>query len=201
MSTPKSPSAAVFPPESSAQAAERERLLPELLKQSKAATGTVQSVLRKMHDVLAQTKPGTPVDLKIFEVAKEAFAQLGKEPHLKVPPVLMQAVEFLKTRAAAMEQAGQAPPAKSGQTLPPKSAPPPAKSGQTLPPKSAPPPAAAQPRRTATVDGFEMPKRSASSISLVPASGPRESENQAKIEPRPGTPATIKIPGTGKLRG
>lgn len=199
MSTPKSPSAAVFPPESSAQAVERERLLPELLKQSKASTGTVQSVLRKMHDVLAQTKPGTPVDFKIFEVAKEAFAQLGKEPHLKVPPVLMQAVEFLKSRAAAMDQGVQAPPPKSAQTQPPKSAPPPPKSGQTQPPKSA-PPVAAQPRRN-TVDGFEMPKRSASSVSLVPASGPRESENQAKIEPRPGTPAIIKIPGAGKLRG
>ncbi|MFL5346130.1 MAG: hypothetical protein ACJ8AT_15180 [Hyalangium sp.] len=190
--------------EPAALAAERERLIPELLKQSKATTGTVQTALRKMHDVLVQTRPGATADLKIYEAAKAAFVQLDKEPNVRVPPVLLQAVEFLQKRTAAMSGAGgQTQPPKSEQTLPPKSGQTqPPKSGQTQPPKSGPPApaAAAQPRR-ATVDGFEMPKRSASSISLVPASGPREPENQGKIEPRPGAPTTIKNPGAGRLKG
>ncbi len=195
MSNPKSPSAPVFPPESPAQAAERERLLPELLKQAKASTGTVQTVLRKMHDVLVQTQPGAVVDPQVYEVAKAAFAQLGKEPNLKIPPILLQAVEFLKKRAAAMEH--------SGQTQPPKGAPPPpvASKAGAAPAPARPAPAAGAPPRRNTMDGFEMPKRTSSSVSLIPAVGPSEPAGQGKIEPRTGAPATIKNPGAGKVKG
>lgn len=199
MSNPKSPSAISAEPP--ALAAERERLIPELLKQSKATTGTVQTALRKMHDVLVQTRPGATGDLKAYEAAKAAFVQLDKEPNVRVPPVLLQAVQFLQKRTEAMSAAaGQSQPPRSAPPSPPKSAPPsPPKSEQTLPPKSG-PPAAAMPRRN-TEDGFEMPKRTSSSISLVPASGPRESEKQPQIQPRPGAPAPMKPPGAGKLKG
>lgn len=205
MSNP-SPGIAAEPP---ALAAERERLIPELLKQSKATTGTVQTALRKMHDVLVQTRPGATADLKVYEAAKVAFVQLDKEPNVRVPPVLLQAVQFLQKRTEVLGAAsGQsqpprsAPPqqARSEQTLPPKSAQTqPPRSGQTLPPKG-PPTGTAIPRRN-TEDGFEMPKRTSSSISLVPASGPREAENQAKIAPRPGAPVPMKPPGPSKLKG
>jgi hypothetical protein len=204
MSNPNSGNAA----EPAALAAEREQLIPELLKQSKVTTGTVQTALRRMHDVLVQTRPGATADLKVYDAAKAAFVQLDKEPNARFPPVLLQAVQFLQKRTEVLGGGGgqtqpprseQTLPPKSGQTLPPKSGQTlPPKSGQTQPPKSGPP--AAPPRRN-TEDGFEMPKRTSSSVSLAPASGPRESENQAKIQPRPGAPTPMKPPGPGKLKG
>lgn len=182
MSSPKSPSG--FPSESPELAAERARLIAELLKQSKTATGATQTVLRKLHDVLQQSRPGASVDARVYNEAKEAFELFGKQPGLIPPPIVGQVAQFLQKSAAAMK----APtPAK------PTSNPPP-------PAPSAPPHGVPLPRRN-TQDGFELPiKRTQSSVDLNPAVG--LPVNKGAAAPQSGLPASqMKNPGGGKLKG
>lgn len=165
-------------PEPPALAAERDKLMAELQKQAKTATGPTQTVLKKLYEVLAQTKPGATANPQVFTEAKAAFAELNKAKVDSPPPVIMQTLEFMQKRTAAM-----APPPAA----PAKSAPPPAaKSAPSAPPAQAAPrvggaafsaasassfgsapPRGAPPARRPTSDGFEMP-RTSSSVSLKP---------------------------------
>jgi hypothetical protein len=127
----------------------------------------------------------------------------------------MQTLEFMQKRSAVMTPA-PAPAAKS--------APPPAASpagprapipGGTFsgasaggpPPRapsaggsftSGPPRGAPSPRRS-TMDGFEAPTRTSSSVSLKPPNVGNADPGK-KAEP-PGAPGKPKIPGDGKVRG
>ncbi len=189
MSSQRSPGTSTIPPESPEMAAERERLIPELMKQSKAATGATQTVLRKLADVLQQTRPGAPVNLQVYADAKAAFELFGKEPGLVPPPITTQVIEFLQKRAAAM---GATAPAKA----PAPSAPP-----APAPAASAPPRGAPAPRRN-TQDGFEMPiKRTSSSVELNPVAlpaglkGKTETQAGGPSAPQPKGPGVIKVKG------
>jgi hypothetical protein len=188
MSSPKSPSTSALPPEPPELAAERERLIPELLKQAKTATGVTQTVLRKLHDVLQQTRPGASENVQVYSEAKAAFELFGKEPNLKPPPIIAEVITFLQKRAAAMGATGQPKPASS----PP--APAPAASG---PPRGAPSP------RRSTLDGFEMPiRRTSSAVNLNPAVAAPAAANQGKPAPASGAPPQqLKPPGPGKVKG
>jgi hypothetical protein len=179
-----------LPPEPAELAADRERLMPELLKQSKVATGATQAVLRKLHDVLQQTRPGASADLNVYNEAKAAFELFGREPGLKPPPIIAEVVTFLQKRAMAMGATGQAKPS------PPSSPPAPAAAA------SGPPRGAPSPRRS-TLDGFEMPiRRTQSSVDLNPAVALPAPANKGKAEPQSGAPPSqLKPPGPGKLRG
>jgi hypothetical protein len=203
-------------PEPPALAAEREKLMAELQKQAKTATGPTQTVLKKLYEVLAQTRPGAPANPQVFTEAKAAFEQFSKAPVASPPPVIMQTLEFMQKRSAAM------PPAPAPA---PKSAPPPSASpagprapipGGTFsgassggpPPRpssaggsfaSGPPRGAPAPRRS-TMDGFEAPQRTSSAVSLKPPSA--GAADPGKKADQPGAaPGKPKIPGDGKVRG
>ncbi len=184
MSSPKSPSGFVLPPEPPELAAERARLIPELLKQAKTATGATQTVLRKLHDVLQQTRHGAPADAQASKDAKAAIELFGKEPSLMPPPIIGQVAQFLQQSAADIRPPTPAKPAGS----PPSPA-------VREPPRGVPPP------RRNTQDGFELPvKRTQSSVDLNPAVG--VPANKGAAAPQSGSPASqMKNPGGGKLRG
>jgi hypothetical protein len=87
--------------------AERDRLLPELEKQAKAATGTAQQVLRKLHELMVHTKPGAPFDVQIYTEVKNAFERFMKDPVLPPPTIIMQCVEFMQRRLVAFGFTGK----------------------------------------------------------------------------------------------
>lgn len=190
MSSPKSPGGGTLPPEPPELAAERERLLAELLKQAKTATGPTQTVLRKLHEVVTQLRPGVPVNPQVYVDAKVAFEQFSKAPVASPPAVIMQSIDFMQKRAAAMGATGTAPPARSAPPPPPS-------------PPTASAPARGLPPRRNTMDGFEMPKRTVSSVALNPASTlPLPASQGKKPEPQPGASAAQpKNAGAGKVRG
>lgn len=117
MSNPKNPAVA-FPPEPPELVAERDRLLPELEKQAKSATGTAQQVLRKLHELIVHTKPGAPFDVQIYGEVKTAFERFMKDPVLPPPVIIMQCVEFMQRRLVAFGFTGK-------MELPPGAPPPP----------------------------------------------------------------------------
>lgn len=191
MSNPKNPSVAVPPPEPPEFAPERERLLLELEKQAKAATGTAQAMLRKLHEVLAHQKPGIPIDFQLYADAKVAFERFLKEPVLPLPPILGQVIEFMQKRAVAMGW--------TGRMQLPKGAPPPPPGLVVSMGGSAPPPApapSAAPQGGAK-DGFEGSAK-AGSVAINPKGGEPLPASEGKAELRD---ARLKTPGGGNLRG
>jgi hypothetical protein len=100
--------------------AKREKLLAALEKQAKAATGTAQPVLRKMHELVANTKVGTPLNVGLYNEVKDAFVRFMKDPVLPPPTIIMEVVEFMQERLAAVGFTGQmewpegAPPVPAG---------------------------------------------------------------------------------------
>ncbi len=197
MSNPKPPSAAPPPTEPPELAAERERLLPELEKQAKAATGTTQAMLRKLHELLAHTKPGAPVDFQLFADAKGAFERFMKEPVLPVPAVTMQVIEFMQRRAVAMGWTGKM---QLPEGAPP---PPPGLVGSVAASAPAPAPApSAAPRGDAkggSKDGFEGSGRTQSSVALNPVGGQPLPASQGKADLQ--SDVRLKTPGAGNLKG
>ena len=193
MSNPKDPGVAAPPVEPPELTAEREQLLPELEKAAKAATGSTQAMLRKLHEVLAHQKPGMPADFQLYADAKAAFERFLKEPVLPLPPVMMQAVEFMQRRALAMGWTGKmqlpkgAPPPPPGLLIPGVgSAPPPA------------PAASAAPRAGPAKDGFEGSGKAPGSVALKPSDGQPLPANERKAELHD---ARLKTPGGGNLKG
>ncbi|MCY1076244.1 hypothetical protein [Archangium lansingense] len=100
--------------------AKREKLLAALEKQAKTATGTAQPVLRKMHELLANTKVGSPLNVNLYNEVKDAFVRFTKDPVLPPPTIIMEVVEFLQERLVAVGFTGQmewpegAPPIPAG---------------------------------------------------------------------------------------
>jgi hypothetical protein len=184
MSNPKNPAAPAFPPEPPELAVEREKLLPELEKQAKAATGTTQQVLRKLHELIAHTKPGAPFDFQIYSDVKGAFERFMKDPVLPPPAVIMQCVEFMQKRLVAFGFTGK-------MELPPGAPPPPpgiegSISGSTSAPAVSAPaaPAPSAPvARGGAKDGFE-------GSSAKPQSRP--TLNPETTPPPPGAPTETK---------
>src|SRR5688572_17039011 len=70
--------------------AKREKLLAALEKQAKTATGTAQPVLRKMHELLANTKVGAPLNVNLYNEVKDAFVRFTKDPVLPPPTIIME---------------------------------------------------------------------------------------------------------------
>lgn len=107
----------VEPPE---LVAKREKLLAALEKQAKTATGSAQPVLRKMHELVTNTKVGTPLNVSLYNEVKDAFVRFMKDPVLPPPTIIMEVVEFMQERLAAVGFTGQmewpegAPPVPAG---------------------------------------------------------------------------------------
>jgi hypothetical protein len=102
--TSKPPALPIEPPE---LAAKRERLLVELEKEAKVATGTAQPVLQKMHELLVSTQPGAPFDAALYEGVKTAFVNFTKAPVFPPPAIIMECLQFLQERQVAFISAGQ----------------------------------------------------------------------------------------------
>lgn len=192
MSNPKDPNIAAPPVEPPEFAEERERLLPELEKQARAATGTTQAMLRKLHEVLVHQKPGIPVDFQLYADAKVAFERFLKDPVLPLPTVMVQVVEFMQRRAVAMGW--------TGKMQLPKGAPPPPPGLVTSAATSAPPPAsAARPApQGGAKDGFEGSAAAQGAVAIKPSDGEPLPASEGKAELHD---ARLKTPGGGNLRG
>ncbi|ADO70845.1 hypothetical protein [Stigmatella aurantiaca] len=196
MSNAKNPAAPAFPPEPPELAAERDRLLPELEKQAKAATGTLQSVLRKLHELMAHTRPGAPFDIQIYGDVKAAFERFMKDPVLPPPPVIMQCVEFMQKRLVAFGFTGQ-------MQLPPGA--PPVPPGlvetQVSAPAAAPAPIAPPPAAGGIKDGFEGSAKRSLQINpeaVVPRPAGEEKSEQQKLE---SFKTWMKNPNVGNVKG
>lgn len=194
MSNPRSPSVDAPPTEPPELAAERERLLLELEKQARAASGSTQAMLRKLHEVLVHTRPGVPVDFQLYSDAKVVIERFLKEPVLPLPPILGPVLEFMQRRAIAMGWTGKMQLPKG---VPP---PPPGLLGSMAPsaPIPAPAPATSPPRGGAS-DGFEGSARPSGSVALNPATAEPLPASQGKEEFQ--SDARLKTPGGGNLRG
>ncbi len=193
MSNPKNPSPAAPPAEPPELAAERDRLLVELEKQAKAATGNTQAMLRKLHEVLMHQKPGMPADFQLYADAKVVFERFLKEPVVPLPTVLPQVVEFMQRRALEMGW--------TGKMQIPKGAPPPPPSLAASIAGSTPPPPAPRARPTPKgpgKDGFEGNTTSPGSVALKPSDGEPLPASQGKAELHD---ARLKTPGGGNLKG
>jgi hypothetical protein len=191
-SSPKNPSVPAPPTEPPEFAPERERLLLELEKQAKAATGSAQAMLRKFHEVLAHQRPGVPVDFKVYADAKVAIERFLKEPVLPLPSILGQVIEFMQKRALAMGW--------TGKMQLPKGAPPPPPSLVASMGGSATPPAPVSntaPHGGAR-DGFEGLGKAQGSVAINPKSGEPLPASEGKEELRD---ARLKTPGGGNLKG
>jgi hypothetical protein len=191
-SNPKNPSVAAPLTEPPEFAPERERLLLELEKQARAATGSAQAMLRKFHEVLAHQRPGTPIDFKLYADAKVAIERFLKEPIVPLPSILGQVIEFMQKRAVAMGW--------TGKMQLPKGAPPPPPGLVASMGVSAPPPAPAPGAAPAggAKDGFEGSAKAQGSVALNPKSGEPLPASEGKAELRD---ARLKTPGGGNLRG
>jgi len=204
MSNPKNPALPAFPPEPAELAAERERLLPELERQAKAATGTAQAVLRKLHELIAHTKPGAPFDFQIYSDVKGAFERFMKDPVLPPPAIIMQCVEFMQKRLVAF--------GFTGKMVLPAGAPPPPPgiegsiSGSTSAPAVSAPAAAAPsvPKRGGAKDGFEGSSKPQGGLTLNPETAaprpgaPTEAPEQQQLE---SFKTWMKNPHIGKVKG
>lgn len=187
MANPKNPSVAAPPTEPPEFAAERERLLPELEKQARAATGTAQAMLRKFHEVLAHQRPGVPVDFQLYADAKVAIERFLKEPVLPLPSILGQVIEFMQRRALAMGW--------TGKMQLPKGAPPPPPG--LVASVAGPAPATSAAPRGRAKDGFEGSAKGQGSVAINPAREPLPtSEGNAELHD-----ARLKTPGGGNLKG
>jgi hypothetical protein len=204
MSNEKKPQVA-FPPEPPELVAERDRLLPELEKQAKTASGTAQQVLRKLHELIVHTKPGAPFDIQIYAEVKAAFERFVKDPVLPPPAIIMQCVEFMQRRLVAFGFTGK-------MELPPGAPPPPPgliDNSLASPAPSTATPAAGTPaaRGGGRTDGFEGSSKSKSQAGLTlnpeTAAPPPGAADEAKPEQQQleSFKTWMKNPHIGKVKG
>jgi hypothetical protein len=198
MSNTKNPAAPAFPPEPPELAAERERLLPELEKQAKVATGSAQPVLRKLHELIVHTRPGAPFDYQIYGDVKAAFERFMKDPVLPPPAIIMQCVEFMQKRLVAFGFTGQMQLPPGAPPLPPGLV----ETQAPAPVASAPAPVASAPASGGIKDGFEGSAKRSLQINPEaapppPANAPEKSEQQ-KLE---SFKTWMKNPNVGNVKG
>ena len=179
--------------------AKREKLLAALESQAKTATGTAQPVLRKMYELLANTKVGAPLNVNLYNEVKDAFVRFTKDPVLPPPAIIMEVVEFLQERLVAVGFTGQmqwpegAPPIPAGFV------------GALL--EGAPAvstPAAPAPRNAAGVkDGFEG-SSAQRKMTLNPETAPAPaapSEAKSEQQQLESFKTWMKNPALGKVKG
>lgn len=101
----------------------RESIITGLDAAAKTATGTLQQVLRKMSELLANTKDGAHMNMALYQDVKDAFnrhlGEAGKNPALAaMPPVLIESVEWMQNylTARGFDPAAAATPAAAAPT-------------------------------------------------------------------------------------
>ena len=84
----------------------RDTIITGLDAAAKTATGTLQGVLRKMSELLVNTKDGAHMNMALYQDVKDAFnrhlGEAGKNPALaSMPPVLIESVEWMQNYLTA----------------------------------------------------------------------------------------------------
>lgn len=181
--------------------AKREKLLAALEKQAKTATGTAQPVLRKMHELLANTKVGSPLNVNLYNEVKDAFVRFTKDPVLPPPTIIMEVVEFLQERLVAVGFTGQmewpegAPPVPAGFV------------GALLegaPAAAAPAAKAQRPGAAGVKDGFEGSGGQRKGMTLNPETAPAPaapSDAKSEQQQLESFKTWMKNPALGKVKG
>lgn len=208
MSNAKNPNAPQFPPEPPELAAERERLIPEVEKQAKAATGTAQPLLRKFHELMLHTRPGSPFDMQIYQDVKDAFMRFMKDPVLPPPAIIMQCVEYMQKRLVAFGFTGQMQ-LPEGVKIPEKVMGPSLLEGVQIPNAAggvAAPPAPVAPGAKKAQDGFEGGGSKPSKMTLnpetaAPPKAPAAQEPKSEQQQLESFKTWMKNPSIGKLKG
>jgi hypothetical protein len=212
MSKQKTKSKYPVPVESPEMVARRERLLAALEKQAKVATGTAQPVLRKMYDLIANTKVGSPFSMNLYLDVKNAFVRFMKDPVLPPPPIIMECVEFMQERLVSVGFTGQmewpegAPPLPESYTkinfadgVPGLPAIPAAPAAKTAKAAAAPAPAAKKPRPAQ--DGFESAAPRRAPMSLPPSEPTESVTPKSEHKQLDSFKSWIQNPELGKTKG
>ncbi|MFY0529961.1 hypothetical protein ACN28I_44610 [Archangium gephyra] len=181
--------------------AKREKLLAALEKQAKTATGTAQPVLRKMHELLTNTKVGSPLNVNLYNEVKDAFVRFTKDPVLPPPTIIMEVVEFLQERLVAVGFTGQmewpegAPPVPAGFV------------GALLegaPAAAAPAAQAQRPGAAGVKDGFEGSGSQRKGMTLNPETAPAPAapaDAKSEQQQLESFKTWMKNPALGKVKG
>ncbi|MBN8231388.1 hypothetical protein JYK02_28140 [Corallococcus macrosporus] len=175
----------------------RDGLISGLDAAAKSATGTLQAVLRKMSELLANTKDGAQLNMNLYEDVKTAFnrhlKEAEKNPKLAadMPAVLINAVEwmqeYISSRGFDPAPAAAAAPAA---TAPAAAAAP----GQAKVKDAFESSSAAKKRAVLTGDVPPPP-----SVAATPAAKPADAQEvQKDLE---SFKAWMKNPALGKLKG
>jgi len=198
MSKEKSKSEYPVPVEPPELVAKRDRLLAALEKQAKTATGTAQPVMRKMYDLLANTKVGAPFSMNLYVDVKNAFVRFMKDPVLPPPPIIMECVEFMQERLVAVGFSGQmewpegAPPVPTAFTK--------VNLAEGVPvAKSA--PAAAAKRARGPQDGFESAPARRATLNPQLAEQPLAPSPKSEHQQLDSFKSWMKNPDLGKAKG
>ncbi|RYZ33827.1 MAG: hypothetical protein EOO71_40940 [Myxococcaceae bacterium] len=173
----------------------REGIISGLDAASKGATGTLQQVLRKMSELLVNTKDGAHMNMALYQDVKDAFnrhlGEAGKNPALAaMPPVLIEAVEWMQNylTSRGFEPSAAAAPAAAA---PAAAAKPAAAAGPGGPKDAFVSDSAAKKRAAITGDVPPPP-------SIANAPPPNTQEVQKDLE---SFKAWMKNPALGKLKG
>lgn len=181
--------------------AKREKLLAALEKQAKTATGTAQPVLRKMYELLTNTKVGSPLNVNLYNEVKDAFVRFTKDPVLPPPTIIMEVVEFLQERLVAVGFTGQmewpegAPPVPAGFV------------GALLegaPAAAAPAAKAQRPGAAGVKDGFEGSGAQRKGMTLNPETAPAPAapaDAKSEQQQLESFKTWMKNPALGKVKG
>ncbi|MFL5350578.1 MAG: hypothetical protein ACJ8AT_37885 [Hyalangium sp.] len=181
--------------------ARRGKILAELEKQSKTATGNIKACMLKSVQVLKAMEPSAPLDEHLYRDFTEAFMRLTKDPAALPPPeIFLLTIEYMQERIAALSPQFTSSSAEHGIKAP-------AITAAAAPAAAAPAAAPAAPQAPAgkaAKDGFESGGQPKKKMSLggddapPPASSSSESKKQEELE---SFKTWMKNPGLGKMKG
>ncbi|OJH39333.1 hypothetical protein [Cystobacter ferrugineus] len=197
MAKGKSKSEYAVPVESPELVAKRDRLLAALEKQANTAKGTAQPVIRKMYELLANTKVGAPFNMNLYVDVKNAFVRFMKDPVLPPPPIIMECVEFMQERLVSVGFSGQMEWPEGAPPVPAAFSKVNLAEGIPQPAKSAPAPK----RARGAQDGFESPPRRAPVIAQLDGQVPEPITPKTESQQLDSFKAWIQSPDLGKTKG
>jgi hypothetical protein len=196
--------AIAVPKEPPEMIARRAKILGELDKQSKGASGNVKACMLKSIQVLKSMEPSAPLDEKLYQDFTEAFMRLAKDPAALPPPeIFLSCIEYMQERIAVLSPAFTSVAAENEMKAPAIKAPD-AAAAPAAPTAST---ATAAPAK-ASKDGFESTGSAKKKMSLGEEAAPPpaptataatpEGKKQEELE---SFKTWMKNPALGKMKG
>ncbi|WP_224369371.1 hypothetical protein [Hyalangium versicolor] len=199
----KAPMIAV-PTEPPEMIARRGKILAELEKQLKTASGNIKACMLKSTQVLKAMEPSMPLDERLYQDFVEAFARLAKDPAALPPPdIFLTLVEYMQERISVLSPQFAQVAADNDIKVPAPKATEAAAAAAAAPPPAPPPPAAGPPTKAAK-DGFESSSAPKKKMSLggddapPPPSSSSEAKKKEELE---SFKTWMKNPSLGKMKG